>query len=350
VNAWRKGSLCDSDSSTIHWSTAYWRQRTLPERDPLLDQLETFVDSIVHIGTWTTQSAELRTKLDVLERVVELLRLRTGHVANRISLTSLLAEGISVGVGASGRPTLRVGGGSDALGTSRPIHNGLVQSELQLPLMLFLLTRDCTSSSIGTTISDLVSELQLCLTPADVETTGSGVTRVVTTIRSAARTLRLHGLMLDTDQTAFRSWELSVLGLLVAAFLYDAGHRVLVEDRHLPLIEGGKFGRATHLAEPVREVLRSFADPAQVGRALNRVCGPNRDTFASFDDAVKLVAAFCRPWQAPVTDRSELSGERRRAAKELMKSLSAAVPTEVLARDMYFDLGLKELTARRRKT
>jgi hypothetical protein len=43
----------------------------------------------------------------------------------------------------------------------------------------------------------------------------------MTTTRSAARAMRLHGLLTDSDRTAYKTWELSVLGLLVGAVLLE---------------------------------------------------------------------------------------------------------------------------------
>lgn len=44
----------------------------------LLTALEAFVDEVVDLGPLESQDDPLRTKLDVLERIVELLRIRSG--------------------------------------------------------------------------------------------------------------------------------------------------------------------------------------------------------------------------------------------------------------------------------
>jgi len=44
-------------------------------------ELESFVDAAVHVGEWSAAPAKLSAKLDILERVVELLRLRTGSLS-----------------------------------------------------------------------------------------------------------------------------------------------------------------------------------------------------------------------------------------------------------------------------
>jgi len=50
----------------------------------------------------------------------------------------------------------------------------------------------------------------------DFERTATGVLRIETTVRFAARSLRQCGLLQYTSQEAFKTWRLSLLGILAA--------------------------------------------------------------------------------------------------------------------------------------
>ena len=80
------------------------------ERDDALESLASFVESAIQIDSATRWSTTLAEKLDVLERVIELLRLRTGKVVNSLRVDELLANGLSVSTAPGGGSVLTVGG------------------------------------------------------------------------------------------------------------------------------------------------------------------------------------------------------------------------------------------------
>src|SRR5689334_10292047 len=145
-----------------------------PSNDPFLDQLEALVEGGVHIGPWTSDGGKLREKLDALERAVELLRLKTGHVSNGLPMHDFLGRGLAVSRGAAGSPMLHVTDDGDNPFSTACRPDGFKQSELQAPLIIFLLRQDLDRTPIRTTISGFVEDIQPYLSPADVETTKTG--------------------------------------------------------------------------------------------------------------------------------------------------------------------------------
>ena len=148
----------------------------MTERDSLLDRLELFVDQGVHIGPWRGETEDLAAKIDVLERVVELLRLRTGHVINKLSMEDLLRSGILVERSSAGTLVLRVASGDGTHEIRSHTPDGWKQSELQVPLVLFLFAPHPQPHSIHDLIAAFLAKIQESLSPADVETTKTGVT------------------------------------------------------------------------------------------------------------------------------------------------------------------------------
>jgi hypothetical protein len=312
-----------------------------------LDELEAFVDATVHIGAWDAPSAQLGQKLNVLERVIEVLRLRTGQLNNDLAMKDLLASGLSVERGAAGRPILHVRSGYRGKTVSSHTPDGLTQFELQVPLIHFLLHQHRRGWRIGRLIPSFLGEIQSALSPADVETTKTGVTRVVTTTRSTARTLRLHGLFADSHRTAYKTWELSTLGLLVGLHLYDRGASTKIAPRALQWPGTKRFGGSDFLTEAVASTLNDLADPLIVAQILARACTPNREVFSTFDQVVSIVTLFCERFAKAHDRRSADLFELRDASKALISSLESAVPAGALAEDIGAQLALRELIGER---
>jgi hypothetical protein len=188
----------------------------------MLAALESFVEDVVRIrGLGEPDAGDLARKVDVLERVVELMRLRSGVMENRLRMEELLGRGLQVSRGGDGAVRLLVGGGAVTGRAGWRSRGGRTQTEMQVPLILYLLITYRSPRTINNLLVDFLSEARAWLSPSDVETTRTGVMRAMTTTRSAARALRLHGLLTDSDRTAYKTWELSVLGLLVGALLLE---------------------------------------------------------------------------------------------------------------------------------
>jgi hypothetical protein len=279
--------------------------------------------------------------------VIEVLRLRTGRLTNDLSMKDLFAKGISVEHGAGGRPVLCVQGGYPAQTISPHTPDGLTQFELQVPLIHFLLHQHRRGWRIGRLIPAFLGDIQSALSPADVETTRTGVTRVATTTRSTARTLRLHGLFADSHRTAYKTWELSTLGLLVGLHLYDRGASMEIEPRALPWAGSKRFGGSDCLTETVASALLDLADPLVVAQTLGRACTHNREVFSTFDRVVSIVTVFCERFANAHDRRGADLLELRDASKALISSLESAVPAGALAEDIGEQFALRDLIGER---
>jgi hypothetical protein len=238
---------------------------------------------------------------------------------------------------------LRVGGSVRHQKPSTDLAEERGQVELQVPLMLYLLQTHGRVRRINDLITDFVESLKDELSPADVETTRTGVTRVVTTTRSTARALRIHGLLTSSERSSYKSWELSVLGLLVAAILQEQGTDMKLRARCLRTQDGGPFGMSNALAEPVAHVLGDLAAPDVVGARLRAILGPNQDVLDSFEQAGMLIAQFCarlkREDQVGHTDWHA----QRWATKAFLGELGTVLTPSQLGDDLLKNQALKGL-------
>ncbi|MDP9178938.1 MAG: hypothetical protein M3O61_14760 [Gemmatimonadota bacterium] len=171
-----------------------------------------------------------------------------------------------------------------------------------------------------------------------MERTRTGVTRVVTTTRIAARTLHDCGIFVRSQRTDYKRWELSTAGLLVAALVYQTGHRVELTPLMLPAVPraGGL------LAEPIREALVQMGDPASVTKAIKMLCEPNREVFPNFDKALRTVSDFWKD-TGPSSVEPQSRAELRAKARLLLGQVSECIPPGALRHDFAKDFALREL-------
>ena len=312
----------------------------------LLSALEAFVDDVVDLGPPDRRDADrLRAKLDVLERVVELLRLRTGWNGRRVLTRELLAGGMTVEPDHRGRAVLRLGRSAACrLTASWPAPSERRQSELHVPLLLYLLEYHRDGTRIADLLVEFVNLIREHLSPEDVETTGTGVTRIMTTTRAAARTLRAYGLLTDSDRVAYRTWELSVFGILVAVRLRERKMTLALPRRSLRFNDAtGPHGASWVLADVVSRVVGELADPARVAETLQRVCRPNIDVLDSFQPAIDAVSAFCQRLAESDEAKDPYPAELMQQARAMTDAVAAVVPPAVLADDIAKHFAIQEL-------
>lgn len=321
------------------------------ESGELLAELESFVTDCVAFDEGDSETRSLAQRLDVLGRIIELLRLQAGEIGNRLSMKELLETGLGVARDTTGTPRIRVG---TMFGKPFDPSEERAESELQIPLLLFLLQDYRKSRRIRDTLAEFFQAVHSCLSPKDVETTQTGVTRIVTTTRGAARTLYDHGLLSRSQQTEFKRWELSILGILTAAVLFKNGNRLELPRRYRKPNSAGPFGAEGRLVKGIADILTAFENPSVVAAALMELCTPNMEVFPSFDTAVELVTSYSRSLvsesvRAEGTPYEQVSRrlidamEKRKAARRLIDALDEVVPRTALREDFAKAFALEEL-------
>lgn len=316
--------------------------------NPLLTALEAFVDEVVDVGPSCRRGDDpLRAKLDVLERIIELMRIQAGWNTRRVLVRDLMNAGISVERDLLGNARLYVGRGPEVPIREWPAPTERKQSELHVPLLLYMLEHRRVGTRIGELLVDFVNTIRHHLSPADVETTETGVTRIMTTTRVAARTLRKHGLLTESSRVAYRTWELSVFGILAAFRLREWDFKLELPSRSMRYSEEtGPHGASDLLAEPLSKVVQELSDPAEVVATFQRICRPKIDVVESFRLALEAVSLFYeRRGTTGKGERPSLA-ELREEAQAVMKAVAEVVPPEMLADDIAKQLARKgyELT------
>lgn len=309
----------------------------------LLTALEAFVDEVVDLGPLDGQDDPLRMKLDVLERIVELLRIRSGWSTRRVRIHEILDAGMAVEKDLFGNLTLRVGRGDRRAMWDWPVVYDHRERELHAPLLIYLLHYHRAGTRIGDLLVEFANLIRDQLAPGDVESTETGVTRIMTTIRDAASTLRYWGLLTDSPKLKHRTWELSVFGILVAVRLYERGYRLILPPRWPDRTWRPPSGGGFLLAHPVQEIVRELADPTVVANTFLRICGPNCEVFETFGPAIEAVKAYCEYLARLGDEERPPIGVLRLQAEAMMKAVSDVVPTAALAEDLARHFAIEEL-------
>jgi hypothetical protein len=183
------------------------------------------IDSLVEItppsqAKWN--DVTFAQKLDRLSELIDVLRFDAGCPDPENPLKTFRPNGIFADV--SERKLHFVGDGSlERLDDEAP-------KKLMLPLLDYLFTHPGKGRSVLSIIRAFVREYFFKCHLRDFQRTATGVLRIETNVRFAARELRKIGLLQYTEEEAFKTWRLSLLGILAAenfqATLYGADKKV----------------------------------------------------------------------------------------------------------------------------
>jgi hypothetical protein len=176
-----------------------------------------WVDSIISYDNSCRLKNDFGTKIDLLERVIQLARFHIGENENQLKYSDFSRFNIEFG---NDKIIFLPPSELDSEDPFKVLVEPHKPRELQIPLAIFLLVNNGKCVPIYKIIESFVEEIRPSLIPLDFDKTQTGVVRCFTNTRFAASGLRDQGLLKFTKKEAFRTWELSFIGILVAGFLY----------------------------------------------------------------------------------------------------------------------------------
>jgi hypothetical protein len=177
-------------------------------------EFEDYVLNQIVIDPENDDRDALRIRIDILDRILELVRFHNAFGANEMSLLDVLEAGFRM----DGK-LIRYGieGQERSRGTPYP----KTPTDLQVHLLVFLLCRHVPREKIFLTLERFIRQIHPILTPLDFERTKTGTTRCYTNTRFALVELRRVGLLKVTQEELFKTWDLSSLGVVVAVSAYQ---------------------------------------------------------------------------------------------------------------------------------
>jgi hypothetical protein len=199
----------------------------------------------------------------------------------------------------------------------RNVGSGTSSIQLQTPLLLFLLLNHKERYQVLDIIKLFVEQMRVQLTFLDFKKTKTGVTRCFTNTRFAAHVLRDYGLLKFTKRQAFKTWELSLAGFLVAASILQQRANQKRPWYELGPARNGNFD----LLSEIRDACRGITSYDEFVVRLAAICEPDAAVFNSFQPALKEAFALLQGYWAILSDQSKTHKERREASLERIKRL-----------------------------
>ncbi len=224
------------------------------------EQLKRFIESGVVIPKEYLKQDQFKAKLDSLERIIEAVRFYYGYDENAIPLENFLQTEWKVNADNS----VEMLSFPEKV-TQHDRRRFLNPSTLQIPLVTYLLLTFQKQQQILTLIHSFIREIRMNMTPYDFQKTQTGVTRCVTNTRFASLSLRDAGLIKFTHKEAFKRWELSFLGIIVAVMLYEYNWRDGLES-------GEHGGSSRWLSKDLRYAIDFVTKPSNFEQIMQKIC------------------------------------------------------------------------------
>ena len=245
-----------------------------------LRKAEALIDQIVQVDYSGKTANDYELKLNLLERTIELIRIKRKSLFNPLSFEEFIQSDIL-----SDRDQLRYSLPEkvDNLGSgTRPI-------QLQPKLLLFLLIYHKEQYRVIDIISYFINKIWDYLRTIDFKKTETGVIRCYTNTRFAAKSLREYGLLRYGKDEAYKTWILSLPGFLVGSVVFEK-YRY---NWNIPTFDRThKFPLHSDILDAHYQMKHfdSFVEQ------LAKICKPDTDVFKTFngvlEKAYKLLSAY----------------------------------------------------------
>ncbi len=269
-----------------------------------------------------------RRRIDILERMIEVLRYELEYPDNKLPFERFVNGAILVDDGVIHyRP-----------GQCAPFGGiGTRAYDLQPRLLIYLLVNHGLHGDVYSAIHGFVRRHRPILGVLDFKRTRTGVVRCFTNTRTAARTLRRFGLLRYTCREAYKTWELSLRGLLVAAILYRHGHVKPPESFPTDLVDAHPLVRTALL------MTRTFDRAVAV---FQHVCEKGRGLYASIDAVAREVERVRRGYRAAIRERLTMRPkEDERLSTRALEVIESHPAMPDFKRDLSMALQIEDVLA-----
>lgn len=286
--------------------------------NPEFERAEILIDHLIQVDGSSGNESGLDLKLDVLERMIELLRIRNRRLKNELPVEEFLQGDVCYG-GDHLRFTLPH--------EMKDLGSGTEPIRLQPKLLLFLLIYHRRAYRVLDIIEGFVDKVWDHLDVLDFKRTETGVFRCYTNTRFAANMLRDYGLLKFTQREAYKTWVLSLPGFLVASLVLER----YKDDWKVPRL------RRIHnfdLHDDIRNAWVDLQTYDEYVRRLAFICEPHTDIFRTFDDVLRKAHGLLGKYWAVLQDHTMTQVERHEASIELLKRIEELPTIE----QFYYEL------------
>ncbi|MEK7728876.1 MAG: hypothetical protein AAB354_10715 [candidate division KSB1 bacterium] len=272
------------------------------------------LNEIIIIYPLDANQDSLKLKVDILERIIGQIRNELKHTQNGFLPEQLLKTTIFVN---DSERRIHID-----LNQQNENRNATAQLEirtsrnLQASLLVFLLLNFHRHDSVFRVIEDFVDEIRPTFSIRDFQRTKTGAIRCFTNTRFAAKQLRDFGLLKFTTEEAYKRWELSFLGILVAAQLYDQQWRDAPSHKITTVPLDGR----------ILDALSRLQDLKIVREIFDLLC-EDKDLFPAFGDMQKTFEKLAKTAEA-FSSSNFKKGAHLQKAKSVASTLLSQLEKE----------------------
>lgn len=246
---------------------------------------------------------DLGQTLDVLERIIEVLRIKYKCRENNLSFEKFIQGSVSAK--------------NDALDYYAPneynlLGSGTASIRLQPKLLMYLLLYHNQSYKIYDIIDQFINKIWDELEFIDFKKTRTGVTRCFTNTRFAANTLREYGFLKYTQEEAYKTWVLSLPGFLVASKVLEKKNWSIPQ-----IVDPFKLDLHSDILT-AWDGLQTYEQ--FVGR-LAKICRPNVKVFDTFDDILQNAYVLLGKYWASIRNQDVTQKQRKQASLKFVSEL-----------------------------
>lgn len=272
------------------------------------DKFEHLIDRLVTVQNLSGREDSIGLKIDLLGLMLQKLR----HARRQQEEQITFEEFEQCHLFADTQRLVVTGPGQ-----FKDIGTGTEPIRLQAPLLLFLLLNHRERRKILEIIKLFTEKIRGDLKFLDFKKTKTGVTRCFTNTRFAAHTLRDYGLLKFSQKEAFKTWELSLVGFMVAAKLLRAKQR---PESTWQIPTHQKTANFELLPE-IRFAYDGIYSYEEFVKLLAEVCKPDASVFKTFESALGCAHALLPIYWKTLKDETLTQSQRRHASLELIKQL-----------------------------
>lgn len=282
--------------------------------------VEALIDQLVIVRGFSSQDS-LDLKIELMSFVLEYLKHARRNKGEEVSFEKFVQCG------------LHTDGNKLVISAPQNVRDpgtGAASIQFQAPLLMFLLLNHRERYQVLDIIELFIEQMRDQLSLLDFKKTKTGVTRCFTNTRFAAHVLRDYGLLKFTRREAFKTWELSLAGFLVAADVLKKRSREK-NPWHLHVSEKeANFD----LMQEIRLACNEINTFDALVTRLAFICKPDVEIFKTFEPALEQAFGLLQKYWRLLSDHTKTREERRAQSLELIKRLEQ----EVLGDRFYEEL------------
>ncbi|NLW30569.1 MAG: hypothetical protein GXY77_03830 [Fibrobacter sp.] len=272
-----------------------------------IKKIEEFLNKTFSYDNNNTNEKYIYGIIDILERIADTLRFEYSYTKTNISLEDFINSKILIDKNHLKVSCSKYG---NVLGSGTP------SISFQPQLLYFLLLNHKKEYRVLDIIHLFIKKVKPSLTILDFKKTETGAIRCYTNTRFAANTLRDYGLLKFTKKEAYKTWVLSLPGLIVASELKNEKSTWQIDKYD---IKHNGF-QIHHIIREAWDKIKKYDDFISF---LFSICKPEAILFPTHKEIIDTAYEYLGKYWSIMNNANISNAERIKLSVEMIKKLEA---------------------------